>query len=607
MERLNFCLMLSIQNFANRCTSRQQIPIELLMVCKSKRSSTSYWPIICSAVLLAPGLLTCQETKYKPTRQEVIQAARGTAGAAFIPVDSWIYVAVLRLHDLGYIPTLYVGMRPYTRVSLAHALELSQNDILQDAELYGASDEPVALFDRLHRELAPEFSGDRGKQVVSESVYGRVRGIAGAPLNDSFHVGQTFTNDYGRPYQEGVNAIAGTSGYATAGRFNLYVRGEYHHAPASTGYNFAATTYLKAIDGLTPGVPHFTIPEGPIAATNEVHLVNASASVHLAGHQISFGRSDEWAGPASGGSMAWSNNAEPIYALRINRVEPIYFPVISRLTGAFRYEFLVGPLKGHDTHNAPWIHTEKISFKPHRDLEFGFARSVIWGGEGHVPITVSSFLRSFFSPAGVTAAVKYSRQDPGARFSTFDMSYRIPWKHDLFTVYTDSFVHDNVFPVSNPHRAAVRTGLLISRLPRLPTVDLRAEGAYTDVDASESTKGTFLFWEEMVRNGYTNRSFILGDAIGRENKGGNAWLTWHVSPDQQVQLEYRNNKAAKDFIQGGTTQHDLAVNVRLRGTRSIEVSGSLQGELWRAPLIRTGASHNVSTTLQVTWFPARTR
>jgi hypothetical protein len=45
--------------------------------------------------------------------------------------------------------------------------------------------------------------------------------------------------------------------------------------------------------------------------------------------------------------MAYSNNAQNIWAFRINRVEPLEVPLLSRLTGPFRYEFLVGPLGGH--------------------------------------------------------------------------------------------------------------------------------------------------------------------------------------------------------------------------------------------------------------------
>ena len=35
-----------------------------------------------------------------------------------------------------------------------------------------------------------------------ESVYSVARAISGTPLRDSFHLGSTVINDYGRPYAE---------------------------------------------------------------------------------------------------------------------------------------------------------------------------------------------------------------------------------------------------------------------------------------------------------------------------------------------------------------------------------------------------------------------
>ena len=73
-----------------------------------------------------------------------------------------------------------------------------------------------------------------------ESVYTVARGISGTPLDDSFHLGSTIVNDYGRPFENGFNNYSGVSGYATAGRFALYVRGEFQAAPSATGYSASA-------------------------------------------------------------------------------------------------------------------------------------------------------------------------------------------------------------------------------------------------------------------------------------------------------------------------------------------------------------------------------
>ncbi|WP_369294449.1 capsule assembly Wzi family protein, partial [Klebsiella pneumoniae] len=65
------------------------------------------------------------------------------------------------------------------------------------------------------------------------------RAISGTPLRDSFHLGQTIVNDYGRPYANGFNNYSGASGYATAGPFLVYARAEFQGAPSMAGYSTA--------------------------------------------------------------------------------------------------------------------------------------------------------------------------------------------------------------------------------------------------------------------------------------------------------------------------------------------------------------------------------
>ena len=247
-------------------------------------------------------------------------------------------------------------------------------------------------------------------------------------------------------------------------------------------------------------------------------------------------------GPAQGGSCIYSNNAENIYAFQIDRTEPLYVPLLSKITGPFRYQFFVGSLKGHVDPRDPWIHVEKISLKPTANLEFGFTLSVIWGGEGHVPITIGSFLHSFFSFQNVTDAEKFSRNDPGARFGGFDFSYRLPFVRNWLTLYTDSFIHDDVSPADAPRHAAVRPGLYLSHFPKVPSLDLRVEAASTDPSTRRSAGGSYLYTEVIQKQGYTNKGFIMGDNIGRESKGGQAWLTYHFSPSEQLQFSYRTQK-----------------------------------------------------------------
>jgi hypothetical protein len=263
----------------------------------------------------------------------------------------------------------------------------------------------------------------------------------------------------------------------------------------------------------------------------------------------------------------------------------------------------VGSLKGHTSPNSPWIHVEKVSFKPTENLEFGFARSVIWGGKGHVPITVHSFLKSFFSFQNVSLEEKMSRDDPGARFGTFDFSYRLPFVRRWLTLYTDSLAHDDVSPISAPRRAAIRPGIYLSQFPGARHLDFRMEAVSTDPPTSRSNGGGFIYTELVQKQGYTNKGFIMGDWIGRESKGGQAWLTYHLSPEEQVQISYRNAKATKDFIPGGTTQNSFQISGVKKIHKDFEVQSWLQYERWKAPVYKPGLQSNTSIAVQITWFP----
>jgi len=551
-----------------------------------------------------------------------------TLGTPYIPVDSWIYPAVLRLYSLGYVNHVYLGMRPWTRASVSHMLE-DAGASFQDADpddTSAAANEARDLYKALIRELHPDTEGPcrahEGSSRV-ESVYSVARGISGTPLRDSYHLGSTIINDYGRPYENGFNNYSGASGYASAGRFVLYVRGEFQGAPSATGYTAALAGTLATIDITTnyfnptcwlngttctpiPYNKQATIPAGAIGTATNGRVVEAYASVQYLNHVISFGKQDEWLGPGQGGAFAYSNNAENIYAFRINRIEPLHIPLLSRITGPFRYEFLIGPLKGHIYPIDPWTHIEKVSMRPTENIEVGFERTVIWGGKGHEPINLHTFLKSFFSLSSPTdILVKDGRSDPGARFGAADFSYRLPFVRNWFTLYSDAEAHDDVSPVDAPRHACFRPGLYLSHVPGIPKLDLRGEAVYTDPPTGPSHGGTFEYYETIQKQGYTNSGQIFGDWIGREGKGGQGWITYHLSGNEWIQAGVRRQKAAKDFIPGGTTLSDINFQAVKRIGKDFEINGSFAYERWKAPIYLPGQQTVTTTTIQLTWFPER--
>lgn len=570
--------------------------------------------LLCSTFFsLAEAQVTTQQPfppGYQPPSETI---STSSEGSTYVPMDSWIYPALDRLHSLGYLDTAFLGIRPWTRLSIAHMLEQSADRIDTDTN----NDEAKSIYLAVLEEVQPDIDNATQLNHPSgqlESVYTNLRGISGTPLRDSFHLGQTIVDDYGRPYQSGFNNYTGFSARAEAGRFTLYWRGEYQYAPSAAGYSPALAGYLSLnVDGIpvASNPVQDTIPEGPIATANYARVMEANLSYHLLGHEVSFGKSDNWLGPDQGAAMLWSTNAEDIYHFQIDRVEPLRIPLVSRVTGPFRYEFFAGSLKGHTDPNDPWMHVEKLSFKPYRDLELGFSRLVIWGGKGHEPITLHTFLKSFFSFQNVTGAEKNSREDPGARFGNFDFDWRLPYLQKWITLYSDSFVHDDVSPISAPRRAGVHPGIYLAQFPYLHQLDLRLEGANTEPtshynpDGTPINSGEFLYVESIQKQGVTNKGF-LPDWVGREGKGGQAWLTYHLSANEDIQFMYRNAKAAKVFIPGGTTQNDFEGSVVKRFMKDIEVKGWVQYESWKAPIYLTGPQSDTTAAAQITWYPKLT-
>jgi hypothetical protein len=173
------------------------------------------------------------------------------------------------------------------------------------------------------------------------------------------------------------------------------------------------------------------------------------------------------------------------------------------------------------------------------------------------------------------------------------------------TFYVDSEAHDDVSPISAPRRADIRPGLYLSHVPGVPKLDLRVEGVSTDQSTSTAVHGWFTYWETEVPQGYTNNGQIFGDWMGREAKGGQAWATWHLSPREWVQASWRGQKAAKDFVTGGTTINDFSVQVEKRLRRDLELKGSFTDEHSLIPEYLPGKQNVTNTTIQLTWYPER--
>ena len=522
----------------------------------------------------------------------------GKVASTYVELDSWIYPAIGRLLARGYINTLYAGIKPYTRLSCARALvELNHN-------LEGHTDIPSDIL-QLKKALDAEFAEELGvleghpfEAIQLERLYTRTTGIAGTPVNDSSHFGQTIVNDYGRPYEQGVSDVSGFSARAEDGQYAFYASGEYQHAPSAPAYPLSVREVIAKMD-LEP-----VQPATPVATVNRFRLLDTYTAMKFIGLDLSVGKQSMYWGPTESGSMLFSNNAEPLWMLQANRTDPLYIPGLSKFLGPFRSDFYFGKLGGHDfSPVGPYFWGQKISFKPTENLEMGFTRNAVFAGEGHVPLTFASFWRSFTSFNDATAAVKFSRNDPGARHASFDFYYRIPKLRHWLTLYMDSVVHDDVSPIGSPSRSGINPGIYLTHFPGLPKLDFRAEAVSTNPPVPQSNGGYFIYYEVVYHSLYVNNKNLIGSWIGREGNGYQAWTTYVLSPKSSIQAAFRYSKIAKDFLPQGSTQVDANLSAILRVQKNVELRSFVQYESWLIPVLNPTRQRDVAASLQVTWWP----
>ncbi|PYU67926.1 MAG: capsule assembly Wzi family protein [Acidobacteria bacterium] len=534
-------------------------------------------------------------------------------GSPYVPLDSWIYPAFDRLAALGMIDSGFAGMRPWTRSECMRQLSEADEKFADNG---GENSETQKLVNALQFEFRTEIEatngGATGETFRLESVYTRTEHISGMPLTDGYTFAQTQINDFGRPYGEGWGTVNGFSAYSTLGRLVAYVRGEVQTGPSIPAYSLATRQIIQQVD-FYPRLP----PGTAQPSVRQFNLLDAYVGLMSLNWQISFGKQSLSWGPGDGGSMTVSDNSQPINMFRINRTTPLKLPSFFGWLGPIRTEFFLGQLAGQEfienpfgvvgqfgqsLSPQPFIHGEKISFKPTPNFEFGFQRTTIYGGPGY-PLTFHTLVRSLFTTGNENAG---GPSKPGNRTSGLNFSYRLPRLRNWLTLYGEGYTDDEFSPIAYADVAAWRAGLYLSRFPGVSRLDLRVEGVYTDVPGgvSANTKQPGSFYENLTwRSGYTNNGDLIGSWIGRGGQGVQAWSNYWFGSRDRLQFNFRHQKVSQEFIPGGGTLTDFGVRGDYWVRPNLGLSAWVQHERWLFPVIQPNISRNVTAAIQILFEP----
>ncbi|HTZ84799.1 MAG TPA: capsule assembly Wzi family protein [Candidatus Acidoferrales bacterium] len=594
---------------ASRITAKQHFPSDVLIGAALGYLSSEYVYRKHHNPELMGG--TWELPAVRPERPDHWQSKN--MGSPYVPLDSWIYPAIERLAALGYIDSGILGMRPWTRMDCARQISEAGDRIADDQ----GSSEAATLYRQLSEEFTNELNwlgGGDNTEFRVESTYARATEIVGKPLTDGYHFGQTIVNDFGRPEEQGFNNVSGLSGWVSSGPFTGYIRSEFEHSPSAPALPLAAREAISIADfsHSIVAAPFPVPPATTIPAVNRAELLDSYVAMNLSDWQISYGKQSLWWGPSEGGGMMMSDNAVPLTMFHINRVTPFKLPSVLGVLGPMRVEFFLGQYTGYQfmftpfglvgqygqsLHPQPIVHGERISFKPTPNFEFGLSRTTDYGGPGY-PLTWHNFLRSVFS---VGDTIPGAPNKPGARRSGIDFNYRIK---NALSLYADGFTeHDEISPIVGPDVAAWLAGIYIPRLPRLSKMDLRIEGVYTDPPIGGNVGSGFFYYNPTWISGFTNAGNLMGNWVGRQGQGVQAWTTYWFTARNKLQFEFRHLKVSHEFIPNGGTLADASVRADLWVHSSFSLSAAVQYEAWTYPVISSTRQANVSSMLQLTFWP----
>ena len=521
----------------------------------------------------------------------------------YVPLDSWVYPAFDRLAALGFAPTAIEGLKPWTRSECERLLEEASGLIDESS-----ASEAAQLYTALNKEFARELGGDRSNYMAVDSVYGGVTSISGEPLTDGYHFGQTIVNNFGRPYERGTNGLAGFSTSGSAGMLGFYVRGEFEHAPAAPGFSQAVVNAIEQADE-KPQVEQAS----PIAAFNQFRLLDSYLMLNVDGWQASFGKQSLWFSPTQD-PFLFSDNAEPIYMFRVSQTTARKLPGFLGIFGPYRFETFVGKLTGqhfvNDPDNQivyslgrslarqPMINGQKLNFKPTPNFEFGIGKTGLWGGPDF-PITLYTTGNSLFTTANGQGRL----HDPGDRRATVDFTYRVPYLRKWLIIYDDSFTEDEISPLGYPQQSAHDAGFYVPQLPKLPKLDFRMEGSFTNVPQFlQPVAGGFFYWNIHYLDGYTNQGNIMGNAaVGRQGIAFRGSSTYWFASNRTIQLGYRSEQADPDFLEGGHLK-DIYVQSEWRFNPSVSLESFMQFEWWNWPILGN-KRNDVTASMQLTYWP----
>jgi hypothetical protein len=449
-------------------------------------------------------------------------------GTATIPPSDEAYADFDRLSELGFLDSVIIGQRPYSRREIGRVLraarersnqlgERSQSQLITDLEL--------SIGDGILRRLESRFSREIDEIPDTDALFAPIEDARGT-LYYTDVARRSFVGSYGTPLEATLGALLPRR----LGRIAV---------PGTTGavelaQRLEATTWLA-----------FTLRErAEYAWAKDTSLRRGTAEILLGSMRARFrnvalevGRSQlSWAQSSDEG-LFLAADAPALDLVSLSADRPFALPGILRLLGPTKGTLFVADLGPSQVRSNSKLLGYKVSIQPSARAELGASFLNHYGGEGGRSSSFGNRLIDFLPFVDIFRRHNYTDSSrtldvDSDKLLGVDGRFRLGGLRGV--VVTGEVLIDD-FDVKRIPKLFTGYGsqALGITFPRLvsPLLSLKLTAKHM---------GILTYTHGALTNGLTTRGQLLGDELGPDAKAFGARLTWEPAAEVRVSLEGRS-------------------------------------------------------------------
>jgi len=449
-------------------------------------------------------------------------------GTATIPPSDEAYEDFDRLSELGFLDSVIIGQRPYSRREIGRILRAAReksNQLGEGSQSQRITDLELSIGDGILRRLEMRFSREIDEIRESDALL--------APAEDA-----RLTLHYTDVARRGFVGTYGSTLDATMGSL-LPRRPGTIPVPGTTG-TVELAQRLEASSWLA-----FTLRErADYAWAKDTSLRRGSAEILLGSMRARFrnvalevGRSQlSWAQSLDEGLFI-AADAPALDVVSISADRPFVLPSLLRLLGPTKASLFVADLGPSRVRSYSKLLGYKVSIQPSARAELGASFLNHYGGEGGRASSLGNRLVDFLPFIDIFRRHNYTDSSrtldvDSDKLLGVDGRFRIGGLRGV--VVTGEMLIDD-FDVKRIPKLFTGYGsqALGITLPRFisPLLSLKLTAKHM---------GILTYTHGALTNGIATRGRLLGDELGPDAKAFGARLTWEPQAEVRVSLEGRS-------------------------------------------------------------------